>query len=187
MWYGAGSVRSASWAGEHRMNLLCSNVVRAAGRHGRRDFAAIQLSHMRAFRAHHPDGAAARISQGLVVIPTDHATAAQSAKYLAYAEARRRARTPQGPARLMFAGDLVGTAREIAEKLYADPGFQQVREAVFALPFSFARRLRADPHRHRRCPRPGARMAPRDTGLTRFRSFRCRRGAAASRRPSPGE
>src|SRR6478735_8357768 len=26
MWYGAGSVRSAAWAGEHGMNLLCSNV-----------------------------------------------------------------------------------------------------------------------------------------------------------------
>jgi alkanesulfonate monooxygenase SsuD/methylene tetrahydromethanopterin reductase-like flavin-dependent oxidoreductase (luciferase family) len=139
MWYGAGSVRSASWAGDHRMNLLCSNVVRAPDSWDGEDFPAIQLSHMRAFRAHHPDGAAARISQGLVVIPTDHATAAQRAKYVAYAEARTaRKGSPQGPARLMFAADLVGSAAQIAEQLYADPGFQQVREAVFALPFSFA-------------------------------------------------
>jgi alkanesulfonate monooxygenase SsuD/methylene tetrahydromethanopterin reductase-like flavin-dependent oxidoreductase (luciferase family) len=142
MWYGAGSVRSATWAGGHGMNLLCSNVVRAedaadADEHAP-DFAATQLSHIVAFRAHHPDGAAARISQGLVVIPTDSATPAQKAKYTAYAEARTaRTATPQGPARLMFAKDLVGTGAEIAEQLYAHPGFQQVREVVFALPFSF--------------------------------------------------
>jgi alkanesulfonate monooxygenase SsuD/methylene tetrahydromethanopterin reductase-like flavin-dependent oxidoreductase (luciferase family) len=136
MWYGAGSVRSAAWAGEHGMNLLCSNVVRAAEGE---DFATIQLSHMTAFRDEHPDGAAARISQGLVVIPTDSATPAQRAKYVAYAEARTpRTATPQGPARLMFEKDLVGTGAEIAEQLYAHPGFRQVREVVFALPFSFA-------------------------------------------------
>jgi alkanesulfonate monooxygenase SsuD/methylene tetrahydromethanopterin reductase-like flavin-dependent oxidoreductase (luciferase family) len=139
MWYGAGSVRSAAWAGEHRMNLLCSNVVRAPDSGGGEDFATTQLSHMTAFRAHHPDGQAARISQGLVVIPTDNATAAQRAKYAAYAEARTpRIGTPQGPARLMFEKDLVGSAAQIAEQLYAHPGFRQVREVVFALPFSFA-------------------------------------------------
>ena len=118
------------------MNLLCSNVVRAVDGE---DFATTQLSHMTAFRDHHPDGPAARISQGLVVIPTDSATAAQRAKYAAYAEARTpRIGTPQGPARLMFEKDLVGSAAQIAEELYAHPGFQQVREVVFALPFSFA-------------------------------------------------
>jgi len=136
MWYGAGSVRSAAWAGEHGMNLLCSNVVRAVDGE---DFATTQLSHMTAFRDKHPDGAAARISQGLVVIPTDSATPAQRAKYVAYAEARTpRTASPQGPARLMFEKDLVGTGAQIAEQLYAHPGFRQVREVVFALPFSFA-------------------------------------------------
>jgi alkanesulfonate monooxygenase SsuD/methylene tetrahydromethanopterin reductase-like flavin-dependent oxidoreductase (luciferase family) len=139
MWYGAGSVRSAAWAGEHGMNLLCSNVVRAPDGWAGEDFATIQLSHMTAFRDKHPDGGAARISQGLVVIPTDSATPAQRAKYVAYAEARTpRTATPQGPARLMFEKDLVGTGAQIAEQLYAHPGFQQVREVVFALPFSFA-------------------------------------------------
>lgn len=138
MWYGAASVRSAQWAGEHRMNLLSSNVVRAEEGEASPDFAAIQLSHMEAFRAHHPDGPAARISQGLVVIPTDSASPAQRDKYAAYAQARTaRTATPQGPGRLMFAKDLVGTAKQIAEQLYAHPGFRQVREAVFALPFSF--------------------------------------------------
>jgi alkanesulfonate monooxygenase SsuD/methylene tetrahydromethanopterin reductase-like flavin-dependent oxidoreductase (luciferase family) len=135
MWYGGGSVRSARWAGEHSMNLLCSNVVRAEETE---DFAATQLSHMQAFRAHHPDGASARISQGLVVIPTDSATGTQRVKYAAYAETRApRTATPQGPARLMFARDLVGSAAQIAEQLHAHVGFQQVREVVFALPFSF--------------------------------------------------
>ena len=137
LWYGGGSVRSAAWAGEHRMNFLCSNVVRFAD-DGPTDFAAIQLSHMLAYRERHPDGAAARISQGLVVVPTDSATPAQRAKYAAYAQARSaRIGAPQGPARLMFAKDLVGSAAQIADELYADPGFRQVREVVFALPFSF--------------------------------------------------
>ena len=136
MWYGGASLRSAQWAGENGLNYLSSNVVRAEESE---DFAEIQRTHLETFRAHHPAGAAARASQGLVVIPTDGATAEQRAKYAAYAEARTaRTATPQGPARMMFARDIVGTADEIAEALYADPGFRLVREVVFALPFSFA-------------------------------------------------
>jgi len=135
MWYGGGSLRSAEWAGENGMNYLSSNVVRAEESE---DFAEIQRSHLETFRVHHPAGAAARASQGLVVIPTDSATPEQAAKYAAYAEARTpRTATPQGPARMMFARDIVGTAEQIAESLYGDPGFRLVREVVFALPFSF--------------------------------------------------
>ena len=53
MWYGGASLRSAQWAGEHGMNFLTSSVVKAEESE---DFAEIQLSHIRAFRAHHPDG-----------------------------------------------------------------------------------------------------------------------------------
>lgn len=135
MWYGGGSLRSARWAGENRLNLLSSNVIRAEESE---DFAEIQRSQIELFRAHHPDGAAARVSQGLVVIPTDSATPAQRAKYAAYAEARTpRTATPQGPARMLFARDLVGTAEQIAGMLHAHAGFRLVREVVFALPFSF--------------------------------------------------
>ena len=135
MWYGGGSLRSARWAGENGLNYLSSNVVRAEESE---DFAEIQRSHLETFRVHHPAGAAARASQGLVVIPTDSATPEQAAKYAAYAEARTpRTATPQGPARMMFARDIVGTAEQIAESLYGDPGFRLVREVVFALPFSF--------------------------------------------------
>ena len=163
MWYGGASVRSAQWAGEHGMNFLTSNVLRAEETE---DFAEIQRSHIETFRAHHPDGAAARVSQGLVVIPTDSATPEQRAKYAAYVEARTpRTATPQGPARMMFARDLVGTADEIAETLYAHAGVPagpggRVRAAVQLRP----RRLRADPDRHRDEAGPGAGLAA--DGLT---------------------
>jgi alkanesulfonate monooxygenase SsuD/methylene tetrahydromethanopterin reductase-like flavin-dependent oxidoreductase (luciferase family) len=135
MWYGGASTASARWAGEHRMNFLTSSVVRAEGS---ADFAAIQQSHIRAFRAAHPDGPDARVSQGLVVIPTDSATAGQRARYAAYVEARTpRTASPQGPAGMMFARDLLGSSSQIAEALYAHAGFREVREVAFALPFNF--------------------------------------------------
>lgn len=135
MWYGGGSLRSAQWAGEHGMNLLTSSVVKAEESE---DFAEIQLSHIRRFRAHHPDGDRARVSQGLVVIPTDSATPGQRRKYHRYAEERTpRTTAPQGPARMLFARDLVGTSAEIAERLHAHAAFREVDEVVFALPFTF--------------------------------------------------
>ncbi|WP_030440087.1 LLM class flavin-dependent oxidoreductase [Actinoplanes subtropicus] len=135
MWYGGASLRSAQWAGEHGMNFLTSSVVKAEESE---DFADIQLSHIRTFRAHHPDGDKARVSQGLVVIPTDSATSEQKAKYLAYAAKRTpRTTSPQGPARMLFSIDYVGTAAEIAERLHAHAAFQEIDEVAFALPFSF--------------------------------------------------
>ncbi len=134
LWYGGASLRSARWAGEHGMNFLTSSVVRAEEDD---DFARIQGSHIRTFRAHHPDGEQARVSQGLVVIPTDSASAKQRAKYEEYVRARTpRTASPQGPARLLFARDLVGSSERIAEQLYADAGFREVREVAFALPFT---------------------------------------------------
>lgn len=135
MWYGGASLRSARWAGEHGMNFLTSSVVKAEESE---DFAEIQLSHVRAFRARHPDGERARVSQGLVVIPTDTASPRQRAKYHEYARERTpRTATPQGPARMMFAPDLVGSSTEIAERLYSQAAFREVDEVAFALPFTF--------------------------------------------------
>jgi alkanesulfonate monooxygenase SsuD/methylene tetrahydromethanopterin reductase-like flavin-dependent oxidoreductase (luciferase family) len=135
MWYGGASLRSAQWAGEHGMNFLTSSVVKAEQSE---DFAEIQRSHVRAFRAHHPDGERARVSQGLVVIPTDTATAGQRARYEQYARSRLpRTASPQGPARMLFAPDLVGTSDEIAERLHAHAGYREVEEVAFALPFTF--------------------------------------------------
>jgi alkanesulfonate monooxygenase SsuD/methylene tetrahydromethanopterin reductase-like flavin-dependent oxidoreductase (luciferase family) len=136
LWYGGASLRSAQWAGEHGMNFLTSSVVKAEESE---DFAQVQLSHVRRFREHHPAGDRARVSQGLVVVPTDSASSAQRTKYEQYAESRlARTTSPQGPARMLFAPDLVGTSEEIAEQLYAHAGFRAVDEVAFALPFSFA-------------------------------------------------
>lgn len=141
LWYGGGGLGSARWAGEHGMNFLTSSVVKAPHAEdtaGEPDFAAIQLALIKEFRAHHPDGEGARVSQGLVVIPTDSASPEQRARYEAYA-ARRLPRTtaPQGPGRLLFAPDLVGTSAQIAERLRAHAAFREVDEVAFALPFSF--------------------------------------------------
>ncbi len=133
LWYGGASLRSAEWAGKHRMNFLTSSVVKAEGEST--DFAEIQLSHIRTFREHHPEG---RISQGLVVIPTDSATPEQRAKYQAYAEKRLpRTAEPQGPARMLFSPDFVGTSAEIAERLHEHAAFREIDEVAFALPFTF--------------------------------------------------
>jgi alkanesulfonate monooxygenase SsuD/methylene tetrahydromethanopterin reductase-like flavin-dependent oxidoreductase (luciferase family) len=138
MWYGGGSLRSARWAGEQGMNLLSSSVV-TLGPDDPVDFAAVQAEQVRAFRAVHPAGAAARVSQGLVVIPTDSATPDQRERYAAYAAQRLpRTREPQGPARLLFAPDLVGPSDELAERLSEHAGFREVEEVAFALPFTFA-------------------------------------------------
>ncbi len=135
MWYGGASLRSAQWAGEHGMNLLTSSVVKAEQSE---DFATIQLSHIAAYRSALAPGAAGRVSQGLVVIPTDTASADQRDRYERYAQSRlARTTTPQGPARMLFAPDLVGSSAEIAERLYAHAAFREVDEVAFALPFSF--------------------------------------------------
>ena len=106
MWYGGASLASAWWAGEHAMNFLTSSVVRAEES---TDFAEVQLSHIRAYRAAHPAGQAARVSQGLVV----------------------------GPARMMFARDLLGSSGKVADSLYEHAAFREVGEVAFALPFTF--------------------------------------------------
>jgi alkanesulfonate monooxygenase SsuD/methylene tetrahydromethanopterin reductase-like flavin-dependent oxidoreductase (luciferase family) len=136
VWYGAGSLSSARWAGERGLNLLTSSVVKAED--STDDFATIQRRHIDLFRAVHPSREAARVSQGLVVIPTDSASPEQVARYTAYAEARLpRTRSPQGPAGLLFAPDIVGTSDQIVDELGAHAGFQAVDEVAFALPFTF--------------------------------------------------
>ncbi|MBP1302979.1 alkanesulfonate monooxygenase SsuD/methylene tetrahydromethanopterin reductase-like flavin-dependent oxidoreductase (luciferase family) [Curtobacterium sp. 1310] len=136
IWYGTGSTRSAVWAAEHGFHLLTSSVTRSeVGT----DFAANQRAQVDAYLDAHPDPASARVSQGLVVIPTDSATPQQVERYRAYAAARAgRVGVPQGPGKLLFAADLVGSSAEIADRLRADAGYQVATEVAFALPFSFA-------------------------------------------------
>ncbi|KQR98443.1 luciferase [Williamsia sp. Leaf354] len=136
VWYGGG-LGSATWAGEQQLNYLTSSVVFTEGGPAR-DFATIQAEHIDAYRAAHPDPSRARVSQGLVVIPTDTATPDQIRRYEAYAESRfARTLEPQGPRGMVFAPDLVGPSDEIAARLYEHAGFQRATEVAFALPFSF--------------------------------------------------
>jgi alkanesulfonate monooxygenase SsuD/methylene tetrahydromethanopterin reductase-like flavin-dependent oxidoreductase (luciferase family) len=137
VWYGAASDRSAVWAGGQGLNLLTSSVVRV-GEDEEPDFAAIQARTICAYREALHDDRPGRVSQGLVVIPTDTASAEQKAKYAAYVEGRTpRTSSPQGPGRLLFARDILGTSAEVAEALYAHAAFREVDEVVFALPFGF--------------------------------------------------
>lgn len=140
VWYGGAGFASVEWAGRQGLNLLTSSVIRAEGDlvGDGADFARIQRAQIDRFREVHPAGPAARVSQGLVVIPTDSASREQAARYVAYAESRMaRTREPQGPGRMMFAPDLVGTSVQIAELLHAHAGFRAVEEVAFALPFTF--------------------------------------------------
>lgn len=142
LWYGAASRKSAVWAGANGFNLLTSSVMFAESDEAP-SFADVQRSQIRAFReaAEASTGTRlpARVSQGLVVIPTDSATAQQRKKYQRYVDERTpRTLTPQGPKGMLFAPDLIGTSEQIAEQLHAHAGFQEVDEVAFALPFSFA-------------------------------------------------
>ena len=137
VWYGGGLL-SAEWAGNHGLNYLTANLVSTEGTESR-DFATIQAEHIDIFRSNHPSPESARVSQGLVVIPTDSASPEQIERYRAYAADRfERTLRPQGPRGMAISPDYVGTSDELADVLYAHSGFQRVDEVAFALPFSFA-------------------------------------------------
>lgn len=136
IWYGGG-LDSAIWAGQQGINYLTSSVVTTEGSESR-DFVTIQGEQIDAFRAHHPRTEQARVSQGLVVIPTDSATDDQVRRYRDYAASRiERTKTPQGPRGMLFSPDYVGTSDELADQLFAHAGFQRADEVAFALPFTF--------------------------------------------------
>lgn len=136
VWYGGG-LSSAIWAGTQGINYLTSSVVSIEGTESR-DFATIQGEQIDAFRAHHPHPERARVSQGLVVIPTDSATDDQVRRYRDYAASRfERTKSPQGPRNMLFSPDYVGTSDELADQLFAHAGFQRADEVAFALPFTF--------------------------------------------------
>lgn len=137
LWYGAASPGSTLWAAELGFHLLTSSVIESTGS---TDFDLEQYAQIRRYRDRHPDGERARVSQSLVVIPTDSATPAQVERYRAYAQSRAgRVGVPQGPRGMLFAADLVGTSAQIAETLTSSRAFGEVDEVAFALPFSFER------------------------------------------------
>ncbi|MFT4214095.1 MAG: LLM class flavin-dependent oxidoreductase [Microbacterium sp.] len=136
LWYGAASEASTLWAARHGFHLLTSSIVQATRS---TDFDHEQYAQIQLYREHHPDGESARVSQGLVVIPTDSATAAQRERYRAYAASRAgRVGVPFGPQNFLAAPDIVGTSAEIADVLARNRAFGEVDEVAFALPFTFA-------------------------------------------------
>jgi alkanesulfonate monooxygenase SsuD/methylene tetrahydromethanopterin reductase-like flavin-dependent oxidoreductase (luciferase family) len=136
VWYGGGLL-SAEWAGIHGLNYLTANLVSTEGTESR-DFATIQAEHIDRFRSNHPHPESARVSQGLVLIPTDSASPEQIKRYRAYAANRfERTLQTQGPRSMIISPDYVGTSDELTDVLRAHSGFQRVDEVVFALPFTF--------------------------------------------------
>jgi alkanesulfonate monooxygenase SsuD/methylene tetrahydromethanopterin reductase-like flavin-dependent oxidoreductase (luciferase family) len=146
VWYGGG-LESARWAGAQGINYLTSSVVSVDGTESR-DFATIQGAQIDVYRSSHPRPESARVSQGLVVIPTDSATNDQVRRYREYAASRfERTTSPRGlepkvagspaPRGMLFSPDYVGTSDELADQLFEHAGFQRADEIAFALPFTF--------------------------------------------------
>ncbi|MBB3657784.1 alkanesulfonate monooxygenase SsuD/methylene tetrahydromethanopterin reductase-like flavin-dependent oxidoreductase (luciferase family) [Rhizobium sp. BK650] len=133
IWYGGGSLRSASWAGKNGFNLLIGNVTSGEETD---DFFTAQSRQLSAYRA--AGGAERRVALGRVIVPFDSADAATRRRYSDYAAGRHeRTLSPQGDRRTLFARDLVGTSQEIIERLRADPILPQVRELRLELPYEF--------------------------------------------------
>ncbi|MFG3292089.1 LLM class flavin-dependent oxidoreductase [Streptomyces sp. NPDC048179] len=137
IWYGGGSLRSVRWAAGQGLGLLSGNIVTGEETD---DFTTAQLNLLSAYRRARPAGRPARVALGRVIVPLDSADAATRARYRAYAASRHeRTLAPQGPKRVLFAPDVVGTAEEILERLTADPVLAQVSELRLELPYEFRR------------------------------------------------
>ncbi len=140
LWYGSGSRGSTQWTAEHGLNLLSSSVISAETSD---DFDENQRSQFDLYREHYRDvlGGTPRISQGLVVIPTDSATEDQKRRYEAYVQHRKEVGVGRvqafGPKKMITAPDLIGTSDEIAAQLLELSAFRTVDEVAFALPFTF--------------------------------------------------
>jgi len=134
LWYGAGSQRSARWAGENGLNLLTGNVISGEGTD---NFHEAQVNLINTWRAALA-GRSARVALGRVIVPTDSAPPARIAKYQAYAAGRlERTLKPQGERRTLFPRDLVGPAEQIVEWLLDDPVLPLVEELRLELPYEF--------------------------------------------------
>jgi len=134
VWYGAGSLRSAEWAGRAGLKLLVSNITAGEDTD---DFSEAQRRQIERFRAHHPSGQNAIVAKGAVVVPTDDATPEQAEHFAAYVEARTPRTLQPGANRRLIQRDFSGTTEAIVARLQADPAFGLADEFVFELPFSF--------------------------------------------------
>ncbi|MEV6765963.1 LLM class flavin-dependent oxidoreductase [Streptomyces sp. NPDC051105] len=137
IWYGGGSLRSVRWAAEQGLGLLSGNIVTGEDTD---DFTTAQLNLLAAYRRTLSGDRAPRVALGRVIVPLDSADAATRARYRAYAASRHeRTLAPQGPKRILFAPDVVGTSEQILERLTADPVLAGVSELRLELPYEFHR------------------------------------------------
>lgn len=135
LWYGGGSSASARWAGSQGWNLLTGNVITAEGSD---DFLTTQTQLIATWRQH-LGAQKARVGLGRVILPTDNADADTKARYLAFRDARlARTRQPNGPKRMMFLPDLVGSTDEILSALRQDPVLPLVKDLRVELPYEFS-------------------------------------------------
>lgn len=133
LWYGGGSLRSASWAGSHGFNLLIGNVTTGEETDA---FFVAQARQLSLYRS--SGGRERRVALGRVIVPLDGADATTRRRYRDYAAGRHeRTLTPQGERRTLYAGDLVGSSDEILERLFADPILPEVSEIRLELPYEF--------------------------------------------------
>jgi alkanesulfonate monooxygenase SsuD/methylene tetrahydromethanopterin reductase-like flavin-dependent oxidoreductase (luciferase family) len=130
--YGAGSVRSAEYAGRAGLDLLVSNITTGAPG---QTFSEAQREQIDAYRAVRGDGGTVRL--GHVLVPTDRADAARRARFEEYVSARTPRTRSQGEHGRLIAEDVAGSASAIVERLREDVAFQAVDELLFELPFSF--------------------------------------------------
>ncbi len=96
-WYGAGSRRSARWAGKQGLSLLCGNIVTGEGTD---DFSTAQRTLIREYRRLVGPDRPGRVAIGRVIVPFDTADAATRRRYGAYAAGRhKRTLKPQSEGR----------------------------------------------------------------------------------------
>ncbi len=138
LWYGAGSLRSVTWAAEHGLHLVVGNICASQGL-GTDDFGTAQLTQIRAYREKFAGPGQPRVVAGRVIVPLDSADAPARRKYRDYQAGRhQRTLAPIGERRILIAPDLVGTTAEIVEALRADPVLTEVTELQLELPYAFA-------------------------------------------------
>lgn len=137
LWYGGASTRSVRWAGGKGLNLLTGNIVFGDTSD---DFTTAQLTLIGEYRRLVSPARPARVALGRVIVPFDSADRATRERYRQYVACRHeRTLAPLGERRILFAPDLVGTAEQILERLYADPVLGQTSELRLELPYEFHR------------------------------------------------
>lgn len=135
--YGAGSLRSATWAGENGLGLLTSNI--SSAENGVTAFDEAVAQQMRAYREARGSQAGAtgtgHVAMARVVLPLDGATPEQARRYRDYVERRTpRTRAIVGE-KTLIAPDVIGSTQEIVETLTSNPAYAEADELIFELPF----------------------------------------------------